>query len=65
MFWKANKARKFFFLYVTSRPVASYSARAMQALGFDPAQMQQRGYLLKEPPEARERASTHKHDHAA
>ena len=34
-----------------------FNATAMQALGFDPAQMQERGYLLKEPPEAREAVS--------
>jgi hypothetical protein len=32
-----------------------FNARAMQAFGFDPAQMQERGYLLKEPREVREK----------
>jgi hypothetical protein len=34
-----------------------FNAKAMQALGFDPLQMQERGYLLKEPPEARGRTT--------
>jgi hypothetical protein len=34
-------------------------------IGFDPAQMQERGYLLKEPPEAREAMSANKRDQVA
>ena len=42
-----------------------FNATAMQALGFDPAQMQERGYLLKEPPEAPVVANLNKPDQAA
>ena len=42
-----------------------FNVRAMLALGFDPAQMQDRGYLLKELPEAREAVSANKRDQAA
>jgi hypothetical protein len=42
-----------------------FNARAMHALGLDPAQMQECGYLLKEPPEAQETPSANKRDQAA
>jgi len=42
-----------------------FNATAMKALGFDPAQMQERGYLLKESPEAREAVSANKRDQVA
>ena len=34
-------------------------------MGFDPAEMKERGYLLKEPPEARGAVSANKRDQAA
>jgi hypothetical protein len=46
-------------------PIAEFNARAMQALGLDTTQMQQRGYLLKEPSETPERANPNKRDQAA
>ena len=41
-----------------------FNARAMQALGYDPTQMQERGYTLKEPPEARDTVRANKRDQA-
>ena len=42
-----------------------FNARAVHALGLDPAQMQERGYLLKEPPETRDTARANESDQAA
>ena len=42
-----------------------FNARALKVLGIDPAQMQQRGYLLKEEPEALETANRNRRHQAS
>ena len=39
-----------------------FNTKALQALGIDPVQAQQRGYLMKQPSEAPETANVYKRD---
>jgi hypothetical protein len=58
--------RKFVFLYETSRLVVSCSMqRRCRHWDSTRPQMQERGYLLKEPPEARAAVSANKRDQVA
>ena len=65
--WMEGKSGEEICLFVRDEQTGRFlfNATAMQTLGFDPAQMQERGYLLKEPPEAREAVSANKRDQVA